>query len=177
MEKPKRRATVVLLINKVGKVCLARKKQEIHHENGSIDYSLGTYNGYGGKMDPTDETILDTAIRELYDESGVDAKKENLELVARVYFYLKKDDGGFEPFMDVCFFFLKSWSGDPKEGEEMGHPRFFNKADIPYDQMMPADKVVFEKMFNGERNVYEVKLFGKKFEPGIKELNEFLLTI
>lgn len=177
MEKPKRRATVVLLMDKEGKVCLARKKQSIHHEKGEIGYSLGTYNGYGGKMDEGDVTIFDTAIRELKDESGVTASKEDLEFVSKVYFYTKKDDGIFEPFMEVSFFFLKKWSGVPIEGSEMGEPTFFNQEDIPYSEMMPADKVIFEKMFNGERKVYEVKLFGKKFTPEIKELNDFLLTV
>ena len=75
MELPTVQATVVLMMDKDGRVCLARKKQAIHHEGGAIFYSLGLYNGYGGKMDATDETILDTAVRELFDESGVLAQK------------------------------------------------------------------------------------------------------
>lgn len=174
MEKPKRKASVVLLIDNDGKVCLARKKQSIHHENGEISYSLGTYNGYGGKMEDCDATIFDTAIRELKDESGVVADKENLDLVTRVYFYIKKDDGSFESFMDVSFFFLKVWSGNPEEGKEMGVPTFFTENTMPYDEMMPADKVFFKKMFEGERSVYEVKLLGKKVEPEIRALDESL---
>ncbi len=174
MEKPTKKATVVLLIDGVGNICLARKKQAIHHENGSIGYSLGTYNGYGGKMEEGDTNIFDTAIRELLDESGVTASKKDLEIVARVYFYTKKDDGSFEPFMDVSFFFLKKWLSEPVEGEEMGAPTFFSVETIPYNEMMPADKHIFEKMFKGERNVYEVKLLGKKVEPEIKVLDEVL---
>lgn len=177
MEKPTRKATVVLLVDNESKICLARKKQPIHHENGEIDYSLGMYNGYGGKMEASDVTIFDTAIRELKDESGVVANKEDLELSSRIYFYMKNDDGSFEPFMDVFFFILRNWSGNPKEGSEMGPPKFFEQVDIPYDEMMPADKFIFEKIFTGERHVYEVKLLGKKVAPEIKELNDFLLTV
>lgn len=176
MEKPTRKATVVLLINEAGEICLARKKQEIHHENGSINYSLLTYNGYGGKMEEEDSTIFDTAIRELRDESGVIACKENLELVARVYFYLKKEDGGFDPFMDVSFFFLRFWLGAPLEGKEMGVPTFFSRDTIPYDEMMPADKILFEKMLAGDLGVYRVKLLGKKMPPDVEMVNESLLS-
>ena len=174
MEKPNKKATVVLLINKEGEVCLARKKQEIHHENGSIGYSLGTYDGYGGKMEEQDITIFDTAIRELKDESGVFADKKDLELVARVYFYVKKEDENFEPFMEVSFFFLRTWLWNPKEGDEMGAPTFFKEKKIPYDEMMPADKILFQEMFAGKRKVYQVKLLGKKVSPEIQALDEIL---
>ena len=36
-------ATVVLLVDQDGRICLARKKQAIHHEGGEISYSLGMY--------------------------------------------------------------------------------------------------------------------------------------
>lgn len=173
MEKSFRKATVTLLIDKEGKVCLARKKKAIHNENGGIEYSLGLYNGYGGKIDEGDLTILDTAIRELEEESGVSASQENLELVSRVYFYLKREEE-FEPFMEVSFFFLKVWSGTPVEGKEMGEPTFFTRGEIPYNEMMPADKILFEKMLAGEFGVYEVKLFGKDIPPEITTLNESL---
>lgn len=172
MEKPKRKATVVLLIDEKGNICLARKKQAIHHEDGEITYSLGTYNGYGGKMEEYDTTIFDTAVRELYDESGVVAKKEDLELVTRVYFYVKKEDESFEPFMDVSFFFVRVWEGKPKEGEEMGEPTFFDKEHMPYDEMMPADKALFEMMLQGKKGVYEVKLFGRTIQSEIRVLDE-----
>lgn len=168
------KATVVLLIDNERRVCLAQKKRSIHHNGGEISYSLGTYNGYGGKFEETDYAISDTAIRELYDESGVKASQEDLELVARVYFYIKKEDETMEPFMEVSFFFLYKWQGVPVEGDEMGVPTFFSEDSIPYDQMMPADRALFEKMFNGERGVYEVKLFGEKVKPEVTLLHELL---
>lgn len=173
MEKSFRKATVVLLIDNEGKVCLARKKNAIHHEDGEIEYSLGMYNGYGGKKEDEDVTILDTAIRELEEEGGVSTRKENLELVARVYFYLKKEEQ-FEPFMEVYFYFLRVWSGTPLEGKEMATPTFFKSSALPYDEMMPADKILFEKMLSGEFGVYEVKLLGKNLQPEITILEEKL---
>lgn len=173
MEKPSVQATVVFLRDSAGRICLARKKKAIHHDDGSIEYSLGMYNGYGGKMERSDATICHTALRELQDESGVQSVLVSLCLVSRVYFYVKKDDS-VTPFMDVSFFFLDTWTGDPKESNEMGEPHFFAPHEIPYNDMMPADKILLEKLFQGERKVYQVTLQGKDVSPEIKELDEVL---
>lgn len=161
-----RQATVVLLIDEKERVCLARKKQAIHSEAGEISYSLGLYNGYGGKREETDESIEDTAVRELFDESSVTGKKEDLDYKGKVLFILEKE-GVRNPFMEVSFYFLHNWEGLPVEGREMGEPTFFAKDTIPYDEMMPADKVLFERMFEGKDVSSEVILFGKDKEPEI----------
>ncbi len=169
MELPTVQATVVLLIDKDGRICLARKKQAIHHDGGDISYSLGLYNGYGGKMDAADETILDTAVRELFDESGVIAQKEDLEKILRVYFYISKE-GVLIPFMDVSFFLLAAWEGEPVESKEMGAAVFFTQETIPYNEMMPADRILFEKIFKKEFGTYQVELYGKNISPLVKFL-------
>lgn len=168
-----KKATVVLLIDKEGQVCLARKKQPIHHDDGAIEYSLLTYNGYGGKMESYDESILDTAIRELFDESGVTASKEDVELMMRVYFYVQKE-GTHIPFMDVSFFFVRKWEGVPQEGDEMGPPLFFKQEEIPYEEMMPADNIFFKTMLRDEKGVYQVNLLGKGVIPEVFLLDEVL---
>lgn len=167
--KPDVLATVVILLDKENKVILARKKKAIHHDTGEISYSLGLYNGYGGKMEETDETIEKTAIRELYDESGVMGKEEDLEKCARVYFYIQKD-GIDTPFMDVTFYILREWDGVPKEGLEMGEPSLFSQNELPYDEMMPADKVLFEKILSGEKGEYNIFLKGKDVDPVIERV-------
>jgi|JI10StandDraft_1071094.scaffolds.fasta_scaffold373710_2 ADP-ribose pyrophosphatase YjhB (NUDIX family) len=169
MELPSVQATVVLLMQSNGSVCLARKKQAIHHEDGEISYSLGLYNGYGGKKEMADVTIEDTAIRELFDESGVVAKKEDLKQILRVYFYIKKEER-LIPFMDVSFFLLHIWERGPQEGNEMGEPIFFAQDSLPYDEMMPADKVLFEKVFRGEKGVYEIVLSDRNSPPNVSLL-------
>lgn len=169
LSRPDVLATVVLLLDKEGRVVLARKKKAIHHDTGEISYSLGLYNGYGGKMEETDESIEVTAIRELYDESGVTGKEKDLEQCARVYFYIRKDDVD-TPFMDVAFYILREWSGVPKEGLEMGEPVFFKAEDLPYDEMMPADKVLFGKILSGEKGEYNIFLRGKDVEPVIEKI-------
>lgn len=169
ISKPEVLATVVILIDKEGRVVLARKKKAIHHDTGEISYSLGLYNGYGGKMEEEDKTIERTAVRELYDESGVVGKEEDLEKCARVYFYIQKDEKDM-PFMDVTFYILREWSGVPIEGLEMGEPTFFAPDALPYGEMMPADKVLFERILGGEKGEYNVFLRGKGVDPVIEKI-------
>lgn len=162
-----RKATVVLLIDEYERVCLARKKQPIHDDTSEISYSLGMYNGYGGKQEAHDLTIYHTAVRECYDESGVIVVVEDLEDAALVYFSTKNDLGEFKPFMEVYFFFVRVYAGVPHEGAEMGEPFFFKQKNIPYTEMMPADGILFRDMFAGKRNIYEVKLHGKDAPPEV----------
>ena len=147
-----------------GKICLAQKKQPIHHAAGEISYSLGTWNGYGGKKESTDVTIEDTAIRELTDESGVIASKEDLVPCGHVFFFWPKNSGTVAD-MEVFFYFLDSWEGNPSEGKEMGAPQFFAPNNIPYEAMMGGDKILLPKMIAGEFVRGSVYL-GKKDENG-----------
>ncbi|OIO30709.1 hypothetical protein AUJ77_02785 [Candidatus Nomurabacteria bacterium CG1_02_43_90] len=78
-------ATVVFLQDKKGRFCLAPKKQNVHKEGAELK-DTKKWNGYGGKQNQG-ETILETAIRELKDESGVVGKQEDLDLVARISFF------------------------------------------------------------------------------------------
>jgi hypothetical protein len=175
MKLPDVRATVALPIDKKGRIGLARKKQAIHHDNGEIGYSLGLYNGWGGKEEPEDKTIWHVAKREAEVEGGVRIDIKHLKRVARVYFYVPdKENGGHKPFMDVTFFFLRKWEGEFTEGSEMGPPEFFHPHELPYGEMMPADRLLFERMLAGERGVYEVLLNGKASPPEIRKLDESL---
>lgn len=174
MEKPIIKATVVFLVDEQGRIGLARKKQPIHHEAGAISYSLGTYNGWGGKQEQTDATILDTAVRELFEESGARGLKEDLEAIFRAYFYIKNKSEEIIPFMDVSFYFLSHYMGTLVEGNEMGPVVFFEKEDLPYENMMPADKYLLEQVLKGVKGVYEVILLGKGVSPKIRLLDEAL---
>lgn len=173
MEKPKVEATVVYLRDGLARVGVAQKKQPIHHDSGVISYSLGLYNGHGGKREPEDKTISHTAIRELGAECGVAGSVDDLEHLLRVHFYVKnKETGNHDPFMTVSFFFLSRWFGKPVESAEMGPTIFFDKDLLPYKQMMPADEIILKKMFAGEKGVYEVKLNGKNLPFEIRRLED-----
>lgn len=158
-------ATVVYLV-KSDAICLAVKKESIHVGKKKLKKSKRILNGYGGKREDGDVSARDTAIRELKQESGVDASPHNLIPAGRVRFFwhgntLKSPD------MDVYFFFLGTWSGKPKETSEMGKPTFFKLDEIPYGEMMPADRVFLPKMLANEKVLADV-YFGDEYEGGIK---------
>jgi 8-oxo-dGTP diphosphatase len=155
-------ATVVLLQDDAGRVCLSPKKGNIHKGGQELENSQ-KWNGYGGKQEPG-ETILETAIRELEQESGVVGKEEDLELVARISFFWPGNETS-EPDMVVYFFFLSSFKGMPKEGREMGVPVFFMPHEIPYHEMMPADRLFIPNLLAGEKLVWHVYL-GKTTQDG-----------
>lgn len=150
-------ATVVFLKNNEGRFCLARKKKAIHHEDGEISYGLGTYNGYGGKKDEGDVSIEDTAVRETDEEAGIRSKKEDLKYCGKIFFFWPNNEDKIVADMEVYFYFLEKWEGEPREGNEMGNPEFFDAENIPYDEMMNGDKLFLPKMFNGE--IVEGNLF------------------
>ncbi|MDB5259773.1 MAG: hydrolase [Candidatus Nomurabacteria bacterium] len=172
MEQRERRATVALLMDKEGRICLARKKKAIHRDGEEISYSLGMWNGYGGKMQEGDRDILSTAIRELKEEAGIKAEEKNFEFVSRIYFF---DSQSEELFMDVCFFLVKGWKGKPKETKEMGPPSFFKETEIPYHEMMPADKVIFQKALEDKKYFAKIIFSGKNNPPEFIELEDELV--
>lgn len=153
-------ATVVYLL-KDGKICLAKKKQHVHTKDGKeLDNSKTTWNGYGGKSEDVDKTIRDTAIRELFDESGVVANNKDLIPVGRLNFFWPDNESDTSN-MDVYFFFLKTWKEEPKETNEMGEPFFFEFKNVPYHEMLPADKVFLPRLISKEVIIADV-FFGKK---------------
>src|SRR3989344_1123247 len=110
-------ATVVFLLkeqNNETKFYLAPKKQNVYKNNGEALEASSIWNGYGGKWDISDATILDTAIRELKDESSVEAKKEDLIEVAHVNFFWPGNTTDGRD-MEVTFYLLKKYKGTPME--------------------------------------------------------------
>ena len=154
------KATVVFLRDREGRICLARKKQHIHKKDGeALSKSRDTWNGYGGKFETPDKTVFDTALRELFDEAGVVARPEDLKLVGRVGFFWK-GNGSAIPDMDVCFFFLDCYDGEPTETDEMNVPCFFPVLEIPYNDMMPGDQLFLPHIFRGHTPVGKVYFDG-----------------
>lgn len=86
----------VLLVNEFKEV-LAVSRKDNHH-----DFGLP-----GGKMEDSDKDIVETAIRELKEETGIRVLREDLELI-----YASHHDG-----MMSMTFLAKSYSGIIKHNE------------------------------------------------------------
>lgn len=158
-------ATVVFLLDN-NRIVLAPKKQDVHKKGGeSLSESVRTLNGYGGKKEEGDASIRDTAIRELEEESTVQAKPENLLPAGRLRFYWPHNSSP-SPDMDVYFFFLATWVGKPQSTSQMDEPEIFSVEAIPYDRMLPADRLFLPRLLSGEKLVADV-YFGKKDAQGL----------
>jgi len=121
-----REVTLVFLIDQ-NRILLALKKR---------GFGVDLWNGVGGKKNP-DETIIQAARREAYEEIGVILGK--LNKVAILNFYIDNKHKEHELNQKAHVYITKTWKNNPEESEEM-FPKWFSFKDIPYDQMWPDDK-------------------------------------
>ena len=111
---------------KKDKIILAKKKRKI---------GVGKWNGYGGKIHEG-ETKTEAMVREFKEECEADIKEEDCNELGRVEFSFENQEGIGQ---NVFIYRIDSFSGEPKETEEMGEPMEFDVKDIPYNEMMLGD--------------------------------------
>jgi hypothetical protein len=76
--------------------------------------------------------------------------EEFMEKVAIVNCHNTKSDG--ETFICIVHYYLvKAWSGEPQETKEMLTPTWFSIDNLPYDQMMLADKIWLPQALSGKK--------------------------
>lgn len=152
-EKVLMNATLCFLVRD-DKILLARKVDKI---------GKGCWNGYGGGFE-VGENAEQCVIRELKEESDVTTFSDSIEKVAIVNFHNTKSDG--EIFVcRVYVYLVRKWIGEPKETEEMLTPTWFSIKNLPFDQMMLADKVWLPEVLIGKRIIAEAY-----YSPFQKEL-------
>lgn len=155
---------------KNGKIGLALKGK-IHTGGKILSGSEKKWNGWGGKMEWYDFFLIWlTAIREFWQESGAFCFPWNLKLVSRINFHWPGDEPG-KPTMHVYIYFVDSWTGKIKKGDEMGESVFFSPEEVPYDDMMKGDRVFLPRLIKGERFVANL-FFDRKDENGLPILEE-----
>ncbi len=129
------------------KILLAMKKR---------GFGTGNWNGYGGKL-LEGEAVLDAAMREIEEESGVRVEEEHLEHLGTLDFYFTD-----KPDWDQrCMVYrITKWDGEPVESEEM-KPQWFSFDEMPYESMWKGDDQWFPFFLRGERFSGEVH-FGEE---------------
>jgi len=132
-------ATLVFPIHN-NSILLAQKTKKI---------GIGKWNGWGGEVEKN-EKIKDAAVRELRDESGLSANKENLIYCGMVTFHNQRDDGS-QFSVTVHIFLCYMWSGMLKVSDEMERPTFIPISRIPYHNMMPADQHWLPRVLLGKK--------------------------
>ncbi len=155
-------ATVTYPING-DSILLGRKMNKV---------GAGMLNGFGGKPEEGDISILHTAARELYEETGygVAVHLLDLKVFARIKFYFHNSE---EPEWEVVFFLAPTFKGEAKETKEMSDPTWYKIADLEalYADMLPADKEILTRILRGEKFVGHVRFSEDKKSCSELEFN------
>jgi len=136
---PKFIASVIFPIRD-GMVCMAIKTRGI---------GKNKRNGYGGGQDEG-ENILACTIRELREESGIEADISGFTKVGFIKIKNLNTDGTLNFTCHLHVMLLNLWKGDFIETPEMLDPRWFPISNLPIDDMMPADLVWLPRILAGE---------------------------
>jgi len=135
MEKLRELNTTLLLIMQNKRILLAEKQR---------GFAKGTYNGIGGKQDPG-ETIEQAMVRETQEEIGV--TPVNYQKIGLINFdvWYKGEHVDLKLHIYKC----AEFEGTIIETEEM-KPQWFSLDNIPFDKMLPDDKLWFDKVLEGK---------------------------
>ncbi len=132
-----RQVTLLFLLNdEMQEILLAMKKR---------GFGVGNYNGVGGKVG-AGESIAEAAVREAREEIEVEIDPTDLVQVADILFTF---DNKPEWEQHCNIFFVRRYSGEPKESEEMA-PKWFSRGEIPFEQMWVDDKYWLPLVLRGD---------------------------
>jgi hypothetical protein len=172
-------ATVVLLRTAevvTPRFYLARKKQNIHTNDGKELVDSTLWNSYGGKWQKGDKSIKATAKRELYEESGgVKVLLHDLMLGARIEFFWPGNESNVRD-MEVFFFTAYKYSKYPQESDSMGPPQLFTAYSAPYKEMMPADDVIIPMLMSGKNARGQIRFTKNDEGKNVVSRKDFLLS-
>ena len=134
MENKKKKLMTLCIAHKHPRVLLGMKKR---------GFGAGRWNGFGGKVEPG-ETIEDAAVREVAEETGLQAMI--LEKRGIIEFEFRDDP----KVLEVHIFKIENFKGEPAESEEM-KPQWFNIDEIPFSQMWSDDHYWFPYFLKGRK--------------------------
>lgn len=131
-------------------------------------FAQGKWNGVGGKVMDTDNSVKAAAIRETYEEIGIKIKTLIKTATLKSHFQNKTEWG-----QQVSIYIVDEWEGEPKESEEMA-PKWFEFKQIPFDQMWEDERYWLPRILNGE--TLSIKLSfdenQKLFKKDIKKVKQ-----
>ena len=134
-----RQVTLIYCLNK-NSILLGMKKR---------GFGSGKINGYGGKVHGT-ESIEQAAVRELKEEANIHVNASDLEKVAEIDFFFSDVPIEKDWNQTVQVYFLRKWTGEPKESEEM-KPMWYDLGSLPLDKMWVSDSFWLPRVLEGKK--------------------------
>jgi len=125
------KAFVSELKPKILTLCLTRKESMVLLGMKKRGFGEGRWNGFGGKLEDG-ESIIDAAIREMREESGLEVEELDEKGIIEFQFL---DTG---KLLEVHVFDVLRFRGDAIETEEMS-PQWFHLDEIPFESMWADD--------------------------------------
>jgi 8-oxo-dGTP diphosphatase/2-hydroxy-dATP diphosphatase len=138
-------------MKKVLTLCLVLANSQILLGMKKRGFGANRWNGFGGKVEKN-ESIMEAASRELYEECEINA--ESLVQKGLMRFHFENDPVELE----IHLFEVEKFSGDPKETDEM-RPQWFYYNEIPYDKMWADDRLWMPLFLDGKK--FEGEFFFK----------------
>ncbi|MFT4249964.1 MAG: 8-oxo-dGTP diphosphatase [Candidatus Woesearchaeota archaeon] len=132
---------IILIINKEEVLLGEAIKEE--------GFSFGKINGYGGKREPP-ESLQECAVREVYEESKLEVKQEDLENFGFIDFHFKNKPSWSRRVHYYLLEYEKLGGQQPQQTKEM-KPFWINKNNLPYSRMWPADEHYFKDLLERKR--------------------------
>jgi 8-oxo-dGTP pyrophosphatase MutT (NUDIX family) len=99
-------------------------------------FGAGYFNGFGGKVEPSDASVRAAAARELHEEAGLRADATDESSFRRRGTLTFHFDDQPRPWR-VAVYEATAWAGEPAESDEMA-PRWFEEADLPFGALDAA---------------------------------------
>ena len=129
---------------KIGTLIYCMRDDEVLLGLKKRGFGASKWNGYGGKPQEG-ETVPEAAVRELFEEAGIEASLEDLRKVAKVDFYFED-----RPAFECHAFLLSDWKGEPQESEEM-LPQWFKVSELPLSEMWVSDPLWLPRSLMGTK--------------------------